>query len=116
MSHQILIPNTTPNRTQIVTRRADLTGELETVAIEDVGGKRIFHYAQQTGHILNENEQRRIDSPDWDRKSEMRQVAAIPDIVWNLWESMGITLDQKELRKCIMRHKHEYMVVEKNLI
>jgi hypothetical protein len=100
---------------QLVENRA-LTGELETVVIEDVGDKRIFHYAQQTGYILNDNERMRRENPDWDRNSELRQVAAIPDIVWNLWESMGITMDQKELRKAIMRHRDEYMVVEKNLI
>lgn len=112
----IVAPNSVRNRIQLVTHRRDLTGEMETVAVEEVGDKRIYHYAQQTGDITNNNEQRRIDQPEWNRKREMRQVAAIPDIIWNLWESAGITLDQKELRKAIMRHKNEYMVVEKNLI
>lgn len=115
MSHQILIPNQEPTRIQLVENRA-LTGELETVAITDVGNKRIFHYAQKTGYILNNNERMRQDNPDWNRKSEIRQVAAVPDIIWNLWESMGITMDQKELRKALMRHREEYMVVEKKLI
>jgi len=112
----IFTPNSQPINIQLVERRRDLTGEMETISITDIGDKRIFHYAQQTGHITNENERRRRDNPDWNRKSNLRQVADVPDIIWNLWESMGITMDQKELRKCLMRHKDEYMVVEKQLI
>lgn len=112
---QLIIPNSEPTRMQLVSHR-DLTGAMETVAITDIGNKRIFHYAQQTGHILNDNERMRQDSPDWNRKSELRQVAAVPDNVWHLWETAGITLDQQELRKALMRHKDEYMVVDKKLI
>lgn len=112
---QIIIPGQSNQRIELVSRHS-LSGELETVAIEDVGDKRIYHYAQCTGYITNSNEQRRKDEPDWNRKSEMRQVAEIPNIIWQLWENAGITLDQRELRKAIMRHKDEYMVVEKRLI
>lgn len=112
---EILIPGQAYQRIELVDPFS-LSGEMETVAIEDIGDKRIYHYAQQTGHILNDNEQMRRDNPDWNRKSEMRQVAAVPDCVWQLWESAGITLDQKELRKALMRHRDEYMVVEKQLI
>lgn len=116
MAHSIIIPRQERSVTQIVERRQDLTGELETVSIEYVGDKQIFHYAQKTGYILNDNERRRLENPDWDRKRELRQVACVPDIVWNLWESMGIVYDQKELRKALMRHKNELMVVDKQLI
>lgn len=112
---ELIIPNSKPVHMQLVDHRS-LTGEMETVAITDIGNKRIFHYAQQTGYILNDNERMRRENPDWNRKREMRHVAAVPDAVWHLWETMGITLDQKELRKALMRHKDEYMVVEKRLI
>lgn len=110
-----LIPDTEGKTIQLVDRYA-LTGGMETVAITDVGDKRIYHYAQQTGNITNDNAQRRNDNPDWDKKSEFRQAASVPMNVWLLWESTGITLDQKKLRKALMRHKEEYMVVDKNLI
>lgn len=112
----IIIPGQFRQRINLIDDPSQLTGELETVAIEDVGDKRYFVYSQRIDHIVNENEQRRKDNPDWNRNSEFRQVAEIPMHVWNLWETMGITADQKELRKAIMRHKDEYMVVEKNLI
>jgi hypothetical protein len=115
MAHQIIIPNQEGRTTQLVSQRT-LSGEFETVAITDVGDKRIFHYSQQTGNILNLNEKRRQESPDWNRNSDFRQVAAVPEIIWVLWESAGITNSQTELRKALMRHKDEYMVVEKNLI
>ena len=112
----LLIPSSTPSKIHLIESPRNLSGEMECVTIEDVGNKRIFHYAQQTGFITNDNEQMRRDNPDWNRNSDFRQVAAIPLIIWNLWESAGITLDQKELRKAIMRHKDEYMTVEKQLI
>lgn len=111
---QIIMPGQAHQRIELVDRYS-LTGDFQTVAIEDIGDKRIYHYAQQTGAITNLNEQRRKDDPNWNRKSEMPQVAAVPEVVWNLWESMGITLDQKELRKALNRHKEEYMVVDKRL-
>lgn len=109
------MPNQVHSRIQLVDTR-QLSGELETVAIEDIGDKRIFHYAQQTGGITNQNEDRRRESPDWDHNSEFRQVASVPLITWLLWESMGIVGDQKEMRKALMRHRNEFMVVEKTLI
>lgn len=116
MAHSnILIPSQESTITRLVDPYS-LSGDLETVAIEDVGDKRIFHYAQQTGNITNENEQRRLDNPDWNKNSDFRQVASVPMIVWNLWESAGITANPKELRKALMRHRNEYMVVEKKLI
>lgn len=111
----IHIPGQATSRVELI-NRSELDGSMQTVAIEDVGDKRIFHYAQCTGYITNANERRRLDSPDWNRKNEMPQVAAVPDCIWNLWESMGIVFDEKELRKALMRHKDEYMVVEKRLI
>jgi hypothetical protein len=111
---QIIMPGQVHQRIDLVDRYS-LTGDLQTVAIEDVGDKRVFHYAQQTGNITNLNEQRRKDNPDWNRKSEFRQVASVPMIVWNLWESMGITLDQKALRRELNRYRNEYMTVEKTL-
>lgn len=110
----LIIPGES-KRLQLVETR-DLTGGFETVAIEDIGDKRIYHYAQQTGYILNDNERMRRDNPDWNRKRELRQVASVPQCIWELWETAGITMDQKELRKALMRHRDEYMVVEKNLI
>lgn len=116
MAHSgILIPGQESSRIELVHSR-DLSGDLETVAIEDVGDKRIFHYAQRVDETLNSNEQRRNDNPDWDKESDFRQVAEVPLIVWNLWESMGITDSPKELRKALMRHKEKYMVVDKQLI
>lgn len=117
MAHaSILIPSDTPSRIQLVQSPRDLTGGMQTVAIEDVGDKRYYHYAQPTGFITNDNERQRVENPDWNHNSEMRQVASIPNVVWQLWESMGITLDQKELRKAIQRHKDSLMVVDKRLI
>jgi hypothetical protein len=113
---EIYIPGQSRSRINLIESPRDLSGDFETIAIEDIGDKRIFHYGQQTGMILNENERRRQDNPDWDHNSELRQVASVPMIVWNLWESMGIVGNQKELRKALMRHKNEYMVVEKQLI
>jgi len=113
-SMNILVPNQESTRIQLVETR-DLSGDLETVAIEDVGDKRIFHYAQQTGVITNENERRRRDNPDWDHNSDFRQVAEVPLIVWQLWENLGITANQKELRKALMRHKDEFMIVYKKI-
>jgi hypothetical protein len=115
MHPSILMPSLAPSRIQLV-QSHELSGDLETVAIEDVGDQRIYHYAQQTGHITNANEESRRENPDWDRNSDMRQVASVPLIVWNLWENSGITSDPKELRKALMRHKEEYMTVEKKLI
>jgi hypothetical protein len=109
------MPSLEPRRIQLV-HTHELTGDMETVAIEDVGDKRIYHYAQQTGNITNSNEESRRDNPDWDRNSEFRQVASVPTIVWNLWENSGITENPKELRKALMRHKEEYMTVDKKLI
>jgi len=114
LSH-VIIPSE-PSLIRLVERRQDLSGELEAIAIEDVGDRRVFHYGQTTGYILNDNERMRQDSPDWDRSTELRQVASVPNIVWELWDSMGITLDQKELRKALMRHKEELMTVDKRLI
>lgn len=93
----------------------EITGDLETVAISDIGDKRVYHYRQEVGGIMNDNEKRRQENPDWDRKSEFKQVAQVPMIIWNLWESMGITNNQKELRRALNRYQAEYMVVEKKL-
>ena len=93
-----------------------LSGDFEATHIEIVGDQKIYHYGQRVGDIMNDNEQRRNDSPSWNNQSEFRQVASVPAIVWNLWESVGITTDQKELRKALMRHKNEHMVVEQKLI
>lgn len=88
--------------------------QMQTVRIEDVGDSRVYHYAQTTGYITNENERLRAEHVE-DRKSEFRHRASVPLVVWNLWEGMGITSDQRELRKALMRHKHEYMVADVNL-
>jgi hypothetical protein len=89
--------------------------EMRTVAIENVGDKTIYRYAQTVGGILNDNEQQRNECVNEGSK-EFRKTASIPFVVWNLWENMGITKDQKELRKAIQRHKNEYMTVNKQII
>lgn len=89
--------------------------EMQTVAIENVGDKTIYRYAQTVGHILNSNEQERKEGVN-DNAKEFRKAASVPFVIWNLWETMGITNDQRELRKALQRHKDEYMTTEKRLI
>jgi hypothetical protein len=111
---EILIPDKTPKTTQILLPH-EISGEFETFAISDVGDKRVYHRTQMVGYILNANEQQRRDRPTFNRKSELPHVARVPSIIWDLWESAGITSDQNELRKALMRHKDEYMVVEQEI-
>lgn len=89
--------------------------EMQTVAIENVGDKTVYRYAQMVGNILNNNERERKEGLN-DGSKEFRKTASVPDVVWNLWETMGITKDQRELRKALQRHKDEYMTTEKRLI
>lgn len=89
--------------------------EMNTVAVEHQGDKTIFRYAQDVSAICNGNEEDRKNGVN-DGKSEFRKVASIPMVVWNIWETMGITADKKELRKAIERHKHELKTTDKRLI
>jgi hypothetical protein len=111
---ELLIPNKTPKTLTLLSPH-EITGDFETVAISDVGDQRLYHRRQTIGGILNGNERQRIDAPKWDRNRSLRHVARVPWIIWDLWESTGITRDEKELRKALMRHKDEYMIVEQEI-
>lgn len=112
----IIIPGREEPRTVQILTPEEFTGGFETYAITDTGKERIYHRRQTVGFILNDNERQRRDVPDWNRNSDVRQVASVPFLIWDLWESAGITEDPKELRKALMRHKDEHMIVEKKLI
>lgn len=89
--------------------------DLQTVRVDNVGDKTIYHYRQMVGNILNSNEQERIEGRN-DNAKEFRKVASVPLIKWNEWERMGITADPKALRKALQIHRHELMTTNKNLI
>lgn len=86
-----------------------------TVGVEHIGDKTIYHYAQDESAICNQNEIDRREG-NFDNGGEFRKTASVPMVVWNLWESMGITTDQKALRKQLMKYKERYMTTERNLI
>lgn len=111
---QLIIPSSERKITHIGSRT--LSGEMETVAIEDVGDKRIYHYAQRTDEITNSNELRRKEEDTTCRTGEFHQVASVPYVIWNLWETMGITADQRELRKAIERYGDTVKVTNKRVI
>ena len=94
----------------------DISGEMQTVAIENVGDKSIYHYAQRTDEITNSNELRRKEEDRTCRTGEFHQVASVPYVIWNLWESIGITADQRELRKAIERHGDTVKVTNTRVI
>ncbi len=89
--------------------------EMQTVRLEHKGDTTVFHYAQDISAIQNNNETERKDCIH-DGRSEFRKVASIPDVKWNEWEKLGITQDQKALRKAIQLHKDELMTTNKRLI
>lgn len=74
-------------------------------------------HAQTVGPILNSNEfLRNHTDENWDTTKDMKLVGRVPQVVWLLWESMGITKDPKELLKALKRHKLEYMTTTKQFI
>lgn len=89
--------------------------EMNTVAIEHIGDKTVYRYRQTVGDILNNNERERQECIH-DSSSEFRKTASVPMVVWQLWENMGITGDQKELRRALQRHREEYMTTNKQII
>ena len=89
--------------------------DVNTVGIHHQGDKTIYTYKQDVSEICNQNEIDRKEG-NFDTKGEFRKVADVPMLVWNLWESMGITQDEKALRRALQKHKLEYMTTEKNLI
>lgn len=89
--------------------------DMNTVGIEHQGDHTVYKYAQESSDILNRNEIARREGT-FDNSKELRKVAEIPFVIWNMWEIAGITSDQNELRKAIQRHKLEYMTTEKQLI
>jgi hypothetical protein len=111
--HDILIPNKTPETTIILSPQ-EVTGGFETVAVSNVGDKRLYHRRQTVGGILNAIERQKLHQPKWDSNRSLRHVACVPELVMDLWDSMGITADDKEFRKALMRHP-EYMIVEQEL-
>jgi len=89
--------------------------EMNTVGIQHVGDKTVYHYAQDVSEVCNQNEIDRKEG-SFDSGKEFRKVASVPMVIWNLWESMGIVGDQKALRKALQAHQDEYMTTDKRLI
>ncbi len=116
MAHPQIIMKDEALPSATVVKPLDLVNpyEMQTVKIEHRGEQTIYHYAQAVAPILNDNERERIEGHN--DRGEFRKAASIPMVVWNLWESMGIVNDQRELRKAIERHKNEYKTTEKRLI
>ena len=115
MAHaQIIIRDQEP---EAFTPRGEIIDpfEVNTVSVEHQGDKTIYRYAQDVSAICNGNEEERKECVN-DGKSEFRKVASIPMVVWNMWENMGITGNQRELRKAIERHRETLMTTNKRLI
>ena len=89
--------------------------EVNTVAIEHVGDNTIYKYRQTIGDILNNNEEERKEGRN-DNPSEWRKCASVPEVTWLVWESLGITADETELRKALERNRNELMTTNKKLI
>lgn len=88
---------------------------MNTVRMEHKGDATIYHYAQDISEVCNQNEIDR-QAGSFDSGKEFRKVASVPMVIWNLWESMGITQDPKELRKALQKHRDSLMTTDKKLI
>ena len=116
MAHpQIIMNDPVPMKSYTPSQEIIDPFEMNTVRIEHKGDQTIYHYAQDISAVQNNNEEERKDGVN-DNQKEFRKVASIPWVVWNMWENMGITQDQRELRKALERHRHELKTTEKKLI
>ena len=88
--------------------------EMNTVQMEHQGDKTIYHYAQDISDICNQNEKDR-ETGAYETNNEFRKVASVPMVVWQLWESLGITENPKELRKALQKHRASLMVTDKKI-
>jgi aspartate oxidase len=76
----------------------------------------IAEHAQDVSAVFNSNEDIRKNSDeDWNKAGNMKLVARVPQVVWLMWESMGITDDPQELLKALERNA-EWKTTEKQLI
>jgi len=77
----------------------------QIIGINQTSEKLQVAWGQRVGSILNQNEiSRRNSAENWKRDEDIKHYARIPRIVWMLWQSLGITEDEKELDKAIERN------------
>lgn len=75
---------------------------------------RVTHI-QNVTPILEANRLDRLHSDlNWQQGKDMKHAARVPMATWLLWESMGITSDDKLLMEALNRNP-EYKTTEKTL-
>lgn len=76
----------------------------------------IITHGQECVDILQDNYEAKKNTDEiWNKSPEMKQVGAIPFIVAELWKSMGIMDNPKELMRALERNP-EFKTTAKRLI
>jgi hypothetical protein len=75
----------------------------------------VAEHVEDVSSVFNSNEDIRKNSDeDWNKAGHMKLVGRVPEVVWLMWESMGITDNPKELLKALERNA-EWKTTEKQL-
>lgn len=80
------------------------------------GKNLIFTHVQDCSDIFADNyEMRKRSDERWAACKEMKHVASIPCVLWFEWEKLGITRDDKALKKAIQLYRYEVMTTKKQI-